>query len=297
MKHIFSILCIAIFIGQTFAQKSPCETDSIYRQFDFWIGNWEVYDLKNDKAGDSKITSVLNSCTILEEWTSAKKQNGINYSGKSFNTYNAATKQWQQTWVDNIGDSNEYLTGKFTENKIEFLTIPFSLSKDTTAVRRLTFYNLSSEKVRQHSEISKNNGKWETEYDLDYRRKKNPNIDFEIALKAQNDLMLTHFKNNEMEKIAEVYADSARIVGSKVEVNGNESIKKYWRQLQDNGMTWDNEITSLVINDGMAVQTGISRLVYMQKRQRTTSNVKYTLFWKKDKNGIWKINIYHYSPL
>ena len=79
-------------------------------------------------------------------------------------------------------------------------------------------------------------------------------------VKSQNDLMLSYFKNNEMEKIAEVYSDSAKIVGSKVEVHGKESIKQYWRQLQDNGITWDNEITSLVINDGMAVQTGISKL-------------------------------------
>jgi hypothetical protein len=120
MKYIFLSIFTITFIGQTFAQKSPCETDSIYRQFDFWIGNWEVYDLKNNKAGDSKITSVLSSCTILEEWTSANKQNGVYYAGKSFNTYNAATKQWQQTWVDNMGGSNEYLTGKFTEKKLNF---------------------------------------------------------------------------------------------------------------------------------------------------------------------------------
>jgi hypothetical protein len=67
MKYFFLLILSATYISSSFAQKSPCETDSIYRQFDFWIGNWEVYDLKNDKAGDSKITSVLNSCTVLEE--------------------------------------------------------------------------------------------------------------------------------------------------------------------------------------------------------------------------------------
>ncbi|MES2761613.1 MAG: nuclear transport factor 2 family protein [Bacteroidota bacterium] len=296
MKRIAFILVNSFIAFQSFAQKSPCESDSVYRQFDFWIGNWEVYDLKNNKAGDSKISSILNSCIILEEWTSANKQNGITYAGKSFNTYNAATKQWQQTWVDNIGGSNEYLTGKFDENKIEFTTAPFKLSGDTMAVRRLTFYNQSSEKVRQHGEISKNNGKWRTEYDLDYRRKRS-NMDSDKDLMAQYNLLNTHFKNNEMDRIAELYSDSARIIGSKLEVKGKDAIVAYWHQLQDNGVTWEQEITSLDINNGTALQTGISKLVYTQKREKITSNVRYTLFWKKNNVGVWKIHFYHYSNL
>jgi ketosteroid isomerase-like protein len=283
-------------MSQLIAQKSPCETDSIYRQFDFWIGNWEVYDLKNNKAGDSKITSILNSCIIMEEWTSVNKQNGVIYAGKSFNTYNALSKQWQQTWVDNTGGSTQFLNGKFDENKIEFTSAPFQLAQDTMAIRRLTFYNQSSEKVRQHGEIMKNNGKWRTEYDLDYRRKKN-NLDSDNDLMAQFKLMNTHFKNNEMEKIADLYSDSARIIGSKLEVKGKAAIQDYWRQLQDNGVTWEQEITSLDINNGTALQTGISKLVYTQKREKVTSNVRYTLFWKKNDAGVWKIYFYHYSNL
>lgn len=148
--------------------KSPCTTNPVYRQFDFWIGEWEVYGLKGNKTGDSKIELILDSCIILENW---KSSNGL-YSGKSFNTYNARTAQWQQTWVDNQGGSTEYLKGMYENNKMTFLTNPFPLSKDTIAVRRLSFYKLSSNKIRQHAEISKDNGlTWKTEYDLDYRRK------------------------------------------------------------------------------------------------------------------------------
>lgn len=165
MKRFLILVFTSITLTMV-AQNSPCETDPVYRQFDFWIGEWAVYDLKNNKAGDSKISLILNKCVILEEWTSANKQNGVIYEGKSFNTYNAATKQWQQTWVDNVGGSNEYLIGKFEENKIEFLTTPFPFAKDTLAIRRLTFYNLNPDKVRQHGELSKDNGKtWVTEYD------------------------------------------------------------------------------------------------------------------------------------
>jgi hypothetical protein len=98
---------------------------------------------------------------------------GLIYSGKSFNTYNARTKQWQQTWIDNVGGSTEFLEGRYEDNKIIFQTKPFLFNKDSLATRRLTFYNLNHDKVRQHGEISKDEGQsWNTEYDLEYRRRK-----------------------------------------------------------------------------------------------------------------------------
>ncbi|HQV01296.1 MAG: hypothetical protein JNK61_05950 [Bacteroidia bacterium] len=152
--------------------QSPCTNDTMYHQFDFWIGNWEVYNPKNTKAGDSKISSILDQCVILEEWKSANKQNGVLFEGKSFNTYNASTKQWQQTWVDNVGGCTEYLNGNFSANKMEFKTNAFLIAADTLAIRKLTFYNLGINKVRQHGQISKDNGNtWNTEFDLEYRRK------------------------------------------------------------------------------------------------------------------------------
>jgi len=122
---------------------------------------------------DTIITKTIYGCIVLEEWTSATVTQGIRYAGKSFNTYNASTKQWQQTWVDNVGGSNEYLEGKGGNNSVVFKTSSFSYSKDTMAIRRLSFYKLSDDKVRQHGEISKDNGNsWSTEYDLEYRRRK-----------------------------------------------------------------------------------------------------------------------------
>jgi hypothetical protein len=172
MKKIIPLFFAACFIMAAKAQKLPC-SNPVYRQFDFWIGEWEAFGLDGKKAGDSKISVILDSCIILEEWTSASLQRGLRYAGKSFNTWNATTKQWQQTWVDNAGGTNEYLQGKFEENKIIYTSKPFPISKDTMAIRKITFTNLSPGKLRQHGEITKDNGtSWSTEYDLEYRRKK-----------------------------------------------------------------------------------------------------------------------------
>src|ERR1044071_8145226 len=112
MKKIFLFIAV-IFCFKLNAQNVPCNSDPIYRQFDFWIGEWEAFNKAGKKAGDSKIELILDSCIIFENWKSVNPFKGLYYSGKSFNTYNAATKQWQQTWVDNVGSTTEYSEGHF----------------------------------------------------------------------------------------------------------------------------------------------------------------------------------------
>jgi len=171
MKKYLLLALVLIAVKSATAQK-PCSRPE-YRQFDFWIGEWEAFGKNGSKAGDSKVSLILDSCIILEEWTSASINQGLRYAGKSFNTWNAASKQWQQTWVDNAGGTNEYLIGKFENNQIIFSSKPFAVAKDTMAIRRMTFTNISPDKLRQHGEISKDEGlTWATEYDLEYRRKK-----------------------------------------------------------------------------------------------------------------------------
>ncbi len=131
MKKILLALTIFILIAQQLtAQRLPCSRP-IFRQFDFWIGEWEAFGTDGSKAGDSKITLILDSCVVLEEWVSAALQQGLRYAGKSYNTFNTSQRQWQQTWVDNTGATTEYLEGKLDSNKMVFKSVPFKISKDT----------------------------------------------------------------------------------------------------------------------------------------------------------------------
>ena len=139
MKKTLLLIILFCISYPLLAQRLPCSSPQ-FRQFDFWIGEWDVFGKTGQKAGDSKISLILDSCIILEEWTSANMQQGLRYAGKSFNTWNAATKEWQQTWVDNRGNTTAFTHGKYEEKKIIFNTDPFPFSKDTIAVRRLTFF-------------------------------------------------------------------------------------------------------------------------------------------------------------
>ena len=172
MKKIFSSLFFSLFLLMGFAQNknsSPCASNPVYRQFDFWVGEWEAFGPNGKKGGDSRIERILDSCVIVENWTSS--QGG--YSGKSYNTFNGVTGKWQQYWVDNSGGVTAYLDGHYENDKMILLTDNEKQKDETYKLQRLTFYHLSDDKVRQHGESSVDGGKtWKTNYDLEYRRKK-----------------------------------------------------------------------------------------------------------------------------
>lgn len=150
-------------------QKTPCLTNPAFRQFDFWLGEWDAFAPNGNKAGDSKIEILLDSCVILENWTSTQQ----GYKGKSFNTFNTINGKWQQTWVDNAGSVVYYSEGQFKDGKMILDTKNEKQTDGTMKILRMTYTKLSDDKVRQFGESSTDGGQtWKTDFDLEYRRKK-----------------------------------------------------------------------------------------------------------------------------
>lgn len=143
----------------------PCATAPEWRQFDFWIGDWEVRDTAGNFQGTNSVLLLLGDCVLNENWT-----DGSGNSGKSYNFYNATTGKWQQTWVDDKGGVQEY-SGAFVDGAMRFTRE----SKDAAGrpVRhRLTFFSIAPDHVRQFAERSIDEGRnWTVDYDLHYRRK------------------------------------------------------------------------------------------------------------------------------
>ena len=156
----------AIYYDRILRSVYPCRYAPEFRQFDFWIGEWEVKNTQGQPAGKSKIELMLGDCIIYENWTSALPNI---YSGKSFNLYNSVTKKWMQTWVDDKGAVLEFIDGEYKDNKLTFITRPDPQNQIT----RLTFYNLNPDLVRQLFEVTNDEGKtWTTTTDLFYNRVK-----------------------------------------------------------------------------------------------------------------------------
>lgn len=147
-------------------QQAPCKSRPEYRQFDFWVGEWDVRNPQGQQAGTNSVQLILGDCVVFENWTGARGG-----QGKSFNVYNAATGKWQQTWVDNSGSVLE-LSGDYKDDRMHFTGETRGRDGKVT-LERLTFTKISNDKVRQFWEQSKDGGKtWTVAFDGTYTRKK-----------------------------------------------------------------------------------------------------------------------------
>lgn len=166
-----SVLCLAFFAQPVAAQPpqpAPCAQDPNFRAFDFWVGEWEVTPV-NLPAGrpkpQSRIEKILGDCVILEHWMPAG-----NPGGKSFNIYNRARRQWEQTWVDASG-SVVYFTGQARDGAMEY-TSTTPLPNGGTQLGKMSYYRVAADSVRQVWQQSTDGGKtWTTAFDGMYVRK------------------------------------------------------------------------------------------------------------------------------
>ncbi len=144
--------------------QNPCKGGPEFRQFDFWIGEWDAKNPQGVTSGSSSIQSILGSCVILENWSTPVM------NGKSFNIYDATDKKWHQTWVDDKGTFTHYI-GELKDGKLVYVADTIQSGKKTLA--RMTFSKLPNGDVRQFGENSTDDGKtWTTSFDLTYSRKK-----------------------------------------------------------------------------------------------------------------------------
>lgn len=167
------VITILLFLSLTTVQPDlraqsacPCCNETA-RQFDFWIGTWEVTNRDGKVAGVNVIELVQDSCVLRESWTSAQSD----YTGTSYNFYNRQSGKWQQTWVDNKGGSL-LLEGNYTDGKMILSSKPAKNATGKIQVDRITWTNNPDGTIRQHWEASTDEGKtWQTIFDGLYKRK------------------------------------------------------------------------------------------------------------------------------
>ena len=147
----------------------PCASTPENRQFDFWLGEWNVETTQGGvPAGQSKIELILGDCVVQENWQS----DGNPYSGKSYNMYNAALRRWEQYWVDNSA-GNIFFYGGLKDGVMDYWTDEIPQPSGPPLRRHLQFIKIGPDKVRQFSQGSSDGGKtWTPEYDFTYIRKK-----------------------------------------------------------------------------------------------------------------------------
>ncbi len=143
---------------------NPCKASPSFREFDFWIGEWNAKNTQGVTVGSSSIQLILGQCIIFENWSTPVS------SGKSFNIYDTTDKKWHQTWVDDKGTFTHYIGGLVDGKMVLNSDTMFNGKK---AIGRMTFSKLPNGDVRQHGERSIDGGKtWTTTFDFAHVKKK-----------------------------------------------------------------------------------------------------------------------------
>jgi len=156
----------AQIVEQADENALPCEYSEKHRQFDFWIGEWEVYNPQEQRVGTNSIQKAENGCVLVEDWTSAGGGTGM-----SINYYDPGKDQWVQQWVAASGTLVQ-IEGGLTEDGAMLLEGELVSVNGQTTPFRGTWTPLSDGRVRQFFEQSTDGGEtWTTWFDGYYVRR------------------------------------------------------------------------------------------------------------------------------
>lgn len=139
----------------------PCASQA-HHDFDFWIGDWDVYDVGTpNKIAHAQIESILGGCVLREDYLA-----NDGHEGQSFTIYDAGRNLWHQTWVTSQGTLLE-IEGKFENGEMIL-----SGTNEKKEIVRGTWKPVNRE-VHEVAVKSADGGKtWEPWFDIIFRRAK-----------------------------------------------------------------------------------------------------------------------------
>jgi len=148
MKQILLLTFGLIMLANSsFSQDNcPCCTE-YHKQFDFWVGDWLVYDTSGKQIGENTIIKLEDNCIISEHWR------GVGGStGRSYNYFDQADSTWNQVWIDNQG-TNLVLKGNAEPDKMTLKSKLIKGQKVDFYYNRITWTKKDNGSVTQVWEI------------------------------------------------------------------------------------------------------------------------------------------------
>lgn len=165
------LLILALVAGTAAAQPAPpapaaaC-TSPEYRQFDFWLGEWEVTRPDTGAVlGHSRITAIAGDCALHEHWRSARGGDG-----QSLNAWDRQRGTWSQFWTGADGTVLRLEGGLRDQAMVLEGELP--AAGGGSQRQRITWTPADDGSVRQHWEVSDDAGQtWTTSFLGIYRRR------------------------------------------------------------------------------------------------------------------------------
>ena len=155
---------ILIAASTSIDAASLCHDDPRFAQFDFWIGDWQVY--ANDKpVGRNTITKDANACVVREHWV-----NNGGTDGYSLRYFNPLIDGWQMLWVSD-GYSVHTAGGEVRPGEMLLSGEIHYFETNLTTGFRVRFTRKPDGTVRQYAEqLDAETDTWKPWFDGIYRR-------------------------------------------------------------------------------------------------------------------------------
>jgi hypothetical protein len=99
MRRLLIATGFALLAGGAALSQSPqtppsCDGLEHRADFDFWVGEWNVYGPDGQFAGTNSIRKSQGGCLIEEHWSGAGGSTGF-----SMNYYDPLQESWRQVWM------------------------------------------------------------------------------------------------------------------------------------------------------------------------------------------------------
>ena len=168
LKRSTAVPALVLIAATAFAQDnasapaSACEGSAGFDDFDFWVGEWDVYSTDGQERllGHNRITKHYGDCLVLEEWESAGGGGGM-----SINYYNGVTGEWRQVWVSD-GYAIDYTGGLDADGAMVLEGQLYDYRRDTSSGFRGTWTPQDDGTVLQHFDIlNSGSDTWTTWFD------------------------------------------------------------------------------------------------------------------------------------
>lgn len=160
--------------GVVRGQRPAGCSSAAQRQFDFWLGEWDVSpSLASANAvppiliAESSISQHAQGCVMLEHWRPFRSGHG-----HSINFFDSAAGLWRQTYADASG-THTIFEGRLGDDGIMRLNnLGPPPAGSPAGQRRMSFQPLDANTVRQWGEVmDARTGTWSTEWEFTYRRR------------------------------------------------------------------------------------------------------------------------------
>jgi hypothetical protein len=121
--------------------------------FDFWVGDWKVYNTGGKLIGTNKVLKLQEGCVVQENWEAANNTS----TGTSYNFFDSSDSTWNQVWISSTGNVLN-LKGNLSREGVMILKSELAMGTKGKYYNQITWSKNTNGTVTQRWDILNENG-------------------------------------------------------------------------------------------------------------------------------------------